>query len=425
MSTFCEIDSQVLIKTIASAKLRVVYAAPGISKAVAAALGACFQDERGLDVTVVLDPDEDVCRIGYGEPEGLALIHKLASKNLLGLRAQTGLRIGILLADDDLLVWSPTPLSVEAPLSGAGAPNGLRLGPDPGRQLAQAAAADGSGATPADAEIGQSAVTPEQVQATLRALDKNPMVPVDLARITRVFSTKLEFVETEVKGAKLSQSHLTISKDLLNSDVQGDLKGLIESRLLAFSDLRREEMPVPAFTANGDPACDAKGKQLTELLSEAGLERVRRSIDSQFIYTIPGHGRLIEKERRAEFEKRMGAFEQQMQAHSKALRARIQMQAKQILDNAVKLILARHARSGAKGTLNEELLRAELSTALQRAEVAEPKVTWKYKGITFEHTQNAEFRALVRRMIPPQVQRRLGDWDSHFQAAEAVNERKK
>ena len=96
------------------ATFRVALIVPAISKTIAAALGACFDRADKVSITVVLDPDEEAYRLGYGDSEGLEQIQKLASNNHIGLRAQPGLRIGLLVADGDVLVWSPTPAVVQA-----------------------------------------------------------------------------------------------------------------------------------------------------------------------------------------------------------------------------------------------------------------------------------------------------------------------
>ena len=58
-----------------------------------------------------------------------------------------------------------------------------------------------------------------------------------------------------------------------------------------------------------------------------------------------------------------------------------------------------------------------MDEAIERLVQGEPTVTRKYKDVTFEHTQNEEFRTLVRKALPADVQKRLGSWDIHFQAA--------
>ena len=87
--------------------------------------------------------------------------------------------------------------------------------------------AAGTKTLPLNAEIGVDVVSKDRVQETLDGLAKNPPIPVDLARITRVFSTKLQFAEFTVKGAKFSKRELKVSNDYMNADIQGELKRIV------------------------------------------------------------------------------------------------------------------------------------------------------------------------------------------------------
>lgn len=64
MTVFQEVNDALLIRLIGSARRRIAHAAPGAVKPVAEALGKRLAEVQGLQVTVVIDPDEDVCRIG-------------------------------------------------------------------------------------------------------------------------------------------------------------------------------------------------------------------------------------------------------------------------------------------------------------------------------------------------------------------------
>lgn len=436
MSTFCEVDDTALISLIQGANKRIIYVAPGVHEPVAKILKQCSEGNMFIDITVILDSDEDVCRIGYGDIEGLKLLYELAkSKGEKGfvVRSQPGLRVGVLLADEKMMVWSPTPSSVEAPPSSAIrqpsdgsvqtlAPNGLMLGMNPSKQIADAITAAGTDSDAGYMEIGKAALTNGQVQETLTALKNNPPVPVDLARITLVFSTKLQFVELTVKGAKISRTQLKVPNALLNADVKGDLRALIESRLNPFTELRATEIQVPAFL-DGEPVCNSSGAKREEFVSESSLLRLRNAIEGRFIYDIPGYGRLIEKDKKIQFEKQVEAFRKQLIAHSKGIRNLLDKQASQILDNAVNLIMTRIGRSeegSTRGntTIKPADLREELQKGIDRAKVELPAVTWVFKDVTYEQTQNPEFRDRVHKSLPYAVRKRLGDWDKHFKVAE-------
>lgn len=429
MSTFCAVDDAALIQMIQSARKRIVFIAPGVHEPVAKALGERFSEIDGLDVTVVLDPDEDVCRIGYGDAKGLELVNEHAKKNGFWLRSQPGLRVGVLLTDERTLVWSPTPRSVEAPPSSApplqnslfeeappAAPNGLLLGADPAQQLAKAVAAEGCNADPRLAEIGKAAITPDQVKSTLDELKKNPPIDVDLARVTRVFSTKLQFVEYEVKGAKISATQLTVPSGLLNVDAKGELQDLIQSRLRAFADLKNEEISVPAYLS-GKPAMGNDGKPIMEKVSEASLQRLRNDIEKRYLHDITGFGRLIAKDEKGDFEARLEAYKAQLLAHSEGLRKLIDQQATEIIDEAVDLIMERSRRSGLAKQPDPLALSEALHEGLKRAKEEEPKIRLVFKDVTYEQTQNPEFRLRVEKALPPSKRKQLGNWSEHFEAA--------
>ena len=65
MKTFIAVDDDLLARRIAAASDRVIFVAPAVSTAVAAALGVCFSKEDTVSITVVLDPDEEGYRLGY------------------------------------------------------------------------------------------------------------------------------------------------------------------------------------------------------------------------------------------------------------------------------------------------------------------------------------------------------------------------
>lgn len=421
MSTFRAVDDAALVELIRQATRRVVFIAPGLYLPVAEALCRRFGDVDRLEVTLILDADEDVCRIGFGELKALELVHEQAKAAGFYVRAQPGLRVGVLLVDEQTLVWSPTPRSVEATpdsRDAAPAPNGLLLGRDPGRQIASAVAAEGTETDPRRAEIGTRAVTPTQVRQVSEALAANPPIPVDLARVTRVFSTKLQFVEFKVSRARLSQQQISLSSDLLNADASEHLRHLLDSKLKAFSELKDTKIEVPLFV-DGQQAFRGDGKPLMERVTETTLQRERTALEAEFLHELQGFGKVIELARKAEFEQSAAIFEKRLQAHSEGLRKVVAEQTSQIVGEALALIRGRAARAGGRPLSEADLSKISdrLHGSLARAEDESPKVSVVFKGLTWEQTQDPDFARKLDKALPVALKRRLGNWFEEFVAA--------
>ena len=117
--TFHAVTDEVLFSLISEAHKRVVFIAPGVRGAVADALISAAQ-RLPRNVSVILDVDPEICRLGYGEIDALKKLQEFhySEPNLYAepnfLLAQPGVRIGVLIVDDDTLFYSPTPLLIEA-----------------------------------------------------------------------------------------------------------------------------------------------------------------------------------------------------------------------------------------------------------------------------------------------------------------------
>ena len=422
MTTFCIVNDDLLVERIMAAQWRIILIAPGIHQPVAEALAVRLQDLDRLPITLVLDGDEDVCRIGFGDIAALKRVHQLVNAAESSIRYQPGLRLGALIVDDETFVWAPTPRSVEAmPHRTEHAaptcqlmPNGLLLDLDAGNQIAWAVGAEGTDVAPQQAEIGQTAIPPDQVAQVEQALADNPPIPVDLQRITRVYSTKLQFVELEVRGANLSRRKLRLPNTLINADAGDELRDMLESGFRPFADFKDRQTSAPIFI-NGEQAFNSHGAPLEEPVSEARLNRERKDIEAEFLYDVTGFGDLIERERKAEFLKRVEAYKTRLAAHAKGLRQIMQDEMVKVIEQVVKLIHDRGNRMGAN--IDPERLGAELRKQAALPDDGEPVTRCVFKDVTHEQTRDAEFRQKVDRALPLAVKKRLGQWYDEFNAA--------
>lgn len=401
MSTFVAIDDKFICEQIFVARRRIVFIAPGLSSIVAEAIGEKLRRIDDIDVTVILDPSEDVCRVGYGELNGLQLIHQLALANGFAVREQAGLRIGVLLSDDAVFVWTPTPRSIEETPSTDDQPNGLALGTATNavEAIAFAAAVEGANTTMAKAEIGKSGVKPTTVEAVAKGLQENPPVPVDLARTTRVFNTQFQFIQIEIKNANISKREFSIPSTLLNADAAKELQGLLDAKLKAFSEFKDIEISVPAYSADGEAVYDRQGNQIKERVTEAILGRRRREIESD-VYSIKGFGNIIARKKKALLEARLKALTSQLQEHAKGVQAHIESRKDEIVEELANLIFTRYATAGIEPGFVYEDLQCELRDLLD-CTIKAPEVSTIFKDITYEQTKDRRFQELLKAAIPP------------------------
>ena len=188
MGVFTSIQDDDLVRSIAKAATRLVYVAPGVSQVVADAIKKQLQGKHLKQIAIVIDGDEECCRLGYCDAVALQSLNTAAQGQNIALRRHAGLRLGLLMADDEVLIWTPTPLMFEAPRSEA-EPNGLMLTPQTLQELPRALGVDPK-TTPEQVEVGTVLVVKEELAKVVEAIKAAPPAPFDLSRLSRVFSAK-------------------------------------------------------------------------------------------------------------------------------------------------------------------------------------------------------------------------------------------
>lgn len=184
--TFTNVDDEVLCETIAQARQRLVFVAPGIRPPVAQALAAAMSVVPAAAIQLGLDVDAEVCRLGYGDKDfrGMALLQVAAAKHNLMVNHHQGIRIGLLIADDTTVIYSPTPELIETESHQPDKPNAIMLRNELPPQLANACAV----------EVGKTQIDQQTVETVKRDLQDCPPKEFNVARIERVFSSMLQYV---------------------------------------------------------------------------------------------------------------------------------------------------------------------------------------------------------------------------------------
>jgi len=434
LSTFTVINENTLAEAICNCKNRLVYIAPGVTEWIVDAMGSVMQRERPPSITVIIDADPEVCRLGYGTVDGLRALQALAAEQMLPIRYQPGLRVGVLVADEQISVYSPTPLLIEAGSDRADQPNAITL--DAGNPLDRvltACAADsesGPGSLlPTEAEVGRVAATPELLQEALKELDRLPPKPFNVARTERVYNNKLQYVDFEVTGYKLTSRRVQIPTDLL----VGTDKTL-EARLRnSFSLLEGKESLV-VMIEDSDPETgrlliENDGRQSFTRYSELAIEDERKQIYADFLTPIAGYGQLISKVRRKAFDARVTWFKARVAAYTVAVKkqlddavaASVKELTQALLPGVMRRPPARLMKHSMSFELTESDYRAALEAELSQAfnlgdRFFQPVVKVIFKDLTYETIKDPKFVAQLNKSFPGLAQH--GFFEEHDSAPE-------
>ena len=426
MNTFVAVDDNALAQRIGSANRRVVLVAPGVSSGVAEALGQCFAKPSDISVTVVLDSDDEAYRIGYGDREGLECLQDLVTKYRIAVRSQQGVRIGLLLTDEDVLIWSPTPRAVEGQRKSE-EPNGLIFKAESGGErneeflslstrLAEAVGSDDSDVLPSQAEIGRVPLTPDKVAETVKLLQENPPAPFDLARKTRVFSTKFQFVEFELRGAEWTKREVKLSNLLLNPDVPENLQGLLETHVKPFSQRAGVKISVPVLV-QGQLAFDEEGKQFHCPMTQVDIEKTWKKLRDQYLKRIQGFGWLVDRTEKERFVSAVGAFETVLKSWVEGFRKTVESDDELLVKSIVALVKGRASQAKDYAKVVRGDLEEQIRRGIQNLSVIKPNVKLVFKDIAWESTRDKEFTEALREALP------ATDWQEWFETFTAARER--
>ncbi len=423
MSTFTAATDDLLAEMIQRARRRIVFIAPGITEKVADALGRRFPDEGKLSLTVILDADPEVYRLGYGTMEGLSALRVHADQYGGTLRCQPGVRIGVLIADEQTLIYAPTPQLIEEGSTASETPNAILIPTGTNSTIAAAAGASDS-ALPLDGEIGKKALTPQEIKAVEEDLTRVPPAPFDLARQAMVFSSKLQYVDFEVSHYKFSNKKAPIPAELLGLGNDDDLLTQWNSTV-NFLDSEALTVTLALDTEHGPRKVSVDQKY---------LEREREKIEREFLVILPGYGAMIFKERQKDFEQRKDAFLLLLEKYHETLLKEIDNKLKERVDSITNNLVPRVIQNPPKryclhnSKPSEQDIRSFLMADIKKALAGvvlfkKPQVKYVFKEISYQSFKNTQFceklkTALQRRNIPEQVMKSI------FRESLAVLEKK-
>ena len=410
---FCSLTPSRLADLVRSAQQAVCYAGPGIQLDLAQAMVEVAGRVGKEMLTVSLDFDDRVMRMGYGNVDAVKLLLDAG----IAVQSSPGLRTALVVVDNEGYIFTPTALYLEAEPTDGAASNAVRMS---GEQVSQALArlspaaktiAIAQAKTPEakqhiealTVDVVSAPITPEKLAEVTSSLETAPPVRFDLARQVRVFEPYLQYVELSLTGAAIQRHRMAIPEKIQNLGGSEEL----ENRLRTTFELIE------------------KGSKLSSKPLEDALNEIRKNFTPSL---GKDHGRVVLKAVKPHLVDRLTAFRLKLEAHQKAVEGELQKHLDTSREQIVAYYLPRVMEAmpdAVRGqSLNGEVsemaaerwLTGQLDRVFPRAEslIQEMKLEERYKDVTFETLNREDFLDSVKDAFP------TVDWEkaySEFKAA--------
>ena len=410
---FCSLTPSRLADLVRSAQQAVCYAGPGIQLDLAQAMVEVAGRVGKEMLTVSLDFDDRVMRMGYGNVDAVKLLLDAG----IAVQSSPGLRTALVVVDNEGYIFTPTALYLEAEPTDGAASNAVRMS---GEQVSQALArlspaaktiAIAQAKTPEakqriealTVDVVSAPITPEKLAEVTSSLETAPPVRFDLARQVRVFEPYLQYVELSLTGAAIQRHRMAIPEKIQNLGGSEEL----ENRLRTTFELIE------------------KGSKLSSKPLEDALNEIRKNFTPSL---GKDHGRVVLKAAKPHLVDRLTAFRLKLEAHQKAVEGELQKHLDTSREQIVAYYLPRVMEAmpdAVRGqSLNGEVsemaaerwLTGQLDRVFPSAEslIQEMKLEERYKDVTFETLNREDFLDSVKDAFP------TVDWEkaySEFKAA--------
>lgn len=408
-----------LTALVRTASERLVIVTPGIT----AALGEALRERVARDggpriLAVIVDVDPETCRLGFGDLAGMEVAGEALESRGLRLQTQEGVRIGLIVADAEVLVFTPTPRLIEAGSTSEEKPNAIRITEQGATDLALACGAGGTSEFLLQQEVGLDVVEERDVEAMKKDLEETPPRRFQLARLERVFNYKLEFVEFSLEHYKLHTRSVPLPAELLGL-AQANLRGRLRNTFRVFATGSPFKFEIE------DPNDSDTKVQISEKWLTDEAARLRKE------YFIPlgsaSYGNLILKRLKPEFEAGAGRLKTLVDAYAEKVRETIASKIEETRDELVKALYPRVQASppaswlkrSVDGALSNDALKKRLEDEVDHAfakveQAFDPTLACVFKGVTYETiTDDKHFRErMVDHFGEDEANKLLSEYDA-------------
>jgi len=396
---FCSLTPLRIAELVRAAQQAACYAGPGIQLDLAQAMVEVAWRLGKEMLTVSLDFDDRVMRMGYGNVDA---VKRLLDAGI-AVQSSPGLRTALVVVDNEGYIFTPTALYLEAEPTDGAASNAVRMS---GEQVSQALArlspaaktiAIAQAKTPEakqhiealTVDVVSAPITPEKLAEVTSSLETAPPVRFDLARQVRVFEPYLQYVELSLTGAAIQRHRMAIPEKIQNLGGSEEL----ENRLRTTFELIE------------------KGSKLSSKPLEDALNEIRKNFTPSL---GKDHGRVVLKAAKPHLVTRLKEFRIKLEAHQKSvaedLQKHLDTSREQIVAYYLQRVIEAKPDAVRGQSLNGEVsemaakrwLTGQLDRVFPSAEslIQEMKLEGRYKDVTFETLNREDFLDSVKDAFP-------------------------
>ena len=417
---FVCMDEALIAQTVRAAKSRVVLCIPGFSDVVGAAVIEAHQRLPAGQLLIVVDGTDKAARLGYGHFDAVFQVVQAG----VPMRLEQGLRLGVLVADEQGWCFATPPLLVDATMEQATAPNALALNPS---QIQPTLAALGFvPPVPKDEPLQASPDKPELIEktdalrtighvvATIEALQPvqeklriNPPQAFDVARKVQVFNSLVDFVEIEMTGTQLAHQKVSLPPKLL---------------LSVADDATRKRLTTSFSLISPQAKIADKSKELRQVLD---------AIRKKYTRSVTPYGVVALRTDREPLKQAIERVATQVKAYSeeikKELGKEIDKSRKQLVESFLPALVKKPPKDpefelvygGTDKPIKEQVrdwIHGQLDKSFPSVEslLRDMGVRLVIKSVTYEMLKEPKFQKLVRDAYPKM------DWNKPFEEFSAA-----
>ncbi|MDF7824086.1 hypothetical protein P4B35_08685 [Pontiellaceae bacterium B12227] len=412
---FTALNSARIASHIQSANHRVCYIAPGVQCVVAAALVDAAQRIDREKITVSIDLDERVMRMGYGDIDGVSKLHEAG----VYLHDSPGLRTAVLIVDATGYIFTPTAEYLEVEPQSEETPNAIQMSPEQIHQviirLSPKEKEEAIEKAPTEevrqelrntpVEVGVQAVSESKLKEVKQRLIEAPPVKFDVVRRVHVFEPYIQYIDCHLKGCHISQRRIRIPKHIMELGKDED----IAHRLHTTFDLleKRSKASTEQIKAMVKNFLDDFTKSLGEPWKRVILRARRPQVDAAI----------------ADIQSAIEDYQEELK---EKLKVEIARSMKKVVSYYIPLVKANPpARlvNQISGKLTNDICRKWLSNELARETpdaqglIDQMKFDVQFRDVTYETLKEPAFEEALRQAYE------YVDWDKPFNEFMAAGEK--